>query len=244
MQPLEFVGDNTEDALQKACEHFDLPLNRLEVEVVTAGSSGFLGLLGAKKAKVLVKPLSGGAKDDVAEVMKELTGGSPTHAQRRAPQPSAAPKAGSEPAAEADSQAQASAGGGTRIEENPEVVDSAKEVLAKTALPSGRRRQHIRRGQPLRHPARDRRGRGGHPHRTPRPDPGGSAVPHHPHCQPPAGPPGAHPSGCRRLQAPAAGIAGEPGPAHGPKGQNLGPPPGGGALQLPRAEAGPPGLAP
>jgi len=55
----EFAGKNTEEALDKAADYFHLPLNRLEVEMVSAGSSGLFGFLGAKKAKVRVRPLAG-----------------------------------------------------------------------------------------------------------------------------------------------------------------------------------------
>jgi len=74
METLEFTGKNTEDALNKAIAHFGLPLDKLQVEVVSAGSSGLLGFIGAKKAKVLVRPLADSAKEAMDEVMREFRG--------------------------------------------------------------------------------------------------------------------------------------------------------------------------
>jgi spoIIIJ-associated protein len=78
MEPLEFIGKTTEEALTKASDHFQLPMDKLEVVVVSAGSSGLLGLLGAKKARILVRPLGASAKEAMDEVMREFRGESPT----------------------------------------------------------------------------------------------------------------------------------------------------------------------
>jgi spoIIIJ-associated protein len=73
MEYKEFTAKNTEEALSQASTFFNLPLNQLEVEVVSSGSSGFLGFIGGKKAKVLARPSSGEDKDEVAEMMKEFS---------------------------------------------------------------------------------------------------------------------------------------------------------------------------
>lgn len=86
---MEFVGNTTEEALQKAQAHFDLPLNRLEVEVVSAGSAGLFGILGAKKAKVRVRPLAGsGLEAEMAELAAVV---SENHRPRAAQSPPVAP---------------------------------------------------------------------------------------------------------------------------------------------------------
>jgi spoIIIJ-associated protein len=74
MESLEFSGKTTEEALSKASEHFDLPMDKLEVEVVSAGSSGLLGIIGAKKAKIMARPLADSAKEAMDEVMREFRG--------------------------------------------------------------------------------------------------------------------------------------------------------------------------
>jgi spoIIIJ-associated protein len=63
---IEFVAKTTEAALAKASEHFGLSLNRLEWEVVKVGSSGLFGFIGAKKAKVRVRPAVGSMAEDMA----------------------------------------------------------------------------------------------------------------------------------------------------------------------------------
>ena len=74
MESLEFSGKTTEDALQKASDHFNLPMDKLEVEVISAGSSGLLGIIGAKKARIMVRPLADSAKEAMDEVMREFRG--------------------------------------------------------------------------------------------------------------------------------------------------------------------------
>lgn len=87
MESLEFSGKTTEEALSKASEHFDLPMDKLEVEVVSAGSSGLLGIIGAKKAKILARPLADSAKEAMDEVMREFRG------EEEPPKPAAKPAA-------------------------------------------------------------------------------------------------------------------------------------------------------
>lgn len=76
MEAVEFTGKTTEDALIQAQAHFGLPLDKLEVEVLSAGSGGLFGLLGAKKAKVRVRPLGVDqeAADQIAELMRVVSG--------------------------------------------------------------------------------------------------------------------------------------------------------------------------
>ncbi|KMY68611.1 hypothetical protein AAU61_02965 [Desulfocarbo indianensis] len=89
METLEFTGKNTEEALTRAVEHFGLPLDKLQVEVVSAGSSGLLGFIGAKKAKVLVRPLADSAKEAMDEVMREFRGQEAAAAAPSPPAPAA-----------------------------------------------------------------------------------------------------------------------------------------------------------
>ncbi|MBW1991165.1 MAG: protein jag [Deltaproteobacteria bacterium] len=53
MDFLEFEGKTTEEAIENACEHFQLPPERLEIEIISVGSPGLFGL-GSKPAKVRV----------------------------------------------------------------------------------------------------------------------------------------------------------------------------------------------
>ncbi|MFZ5449115.1 MAG: RNA-binding cell elongation regulator Jag/EloR [Thermodesulfobacteriota bacterium] len=51
MEFLEFEGKTTEEAIESACAHFQVPAEELEIEIVSVGSPGIFGL-GGKKAKV------------------------------------------------------------------------------------------------------------------------------------------------------------------------------------------------
>ncbi|MBM4286770.1 MAG: KH domain-containing protein [Deltaproteobacteria bacterium] len=49
---MEFEGKDPEDAISQAAAHFNVPPEKLEIEIVSLGSSGLFGLLGGKKAKI------------------------------------------------------------------------------------------------------------------------------------------------------------------------------------------------
>ncbi len=52
----EFQGKNLDEAIEAACKHFDQKRDKLEIEIVSGGSSGIFGLVGVKKAVVRAKP--------------------------------------------------------------------------------------------------------------------------------------------------------------------------------------------
>jgi len=51
---LEFEGKNVEQALQRACEELNISKEKLKHDVISYGSTGIFGLVGAKKAKIRV----------------------------------------------------------------------------------------------------------------------------------------------------------------------------------------------
>jgi len=55
MDSIEVEGKTVEEAIIKACEELQVPRERLNVEVITNGSSGVFGLMGVKKAKILAR---------------------------------------------------------------------------------------------------------------------------------------------------------------------------------------------
>lgn len=55
-ESMEFQGKNLDEAIEAACRHFDLKRDKLEIEIVSGGSSGIFGLVGVKKAVVRAKP--------------------------------------------------------------------------------------------------------------------------------------------------------------------------------------------
>jgi spoIIIJ-associated protein len=53
MEFLEFEGKTTEEAIEQACAHFQLPPESLEIEIISVGSPGLFGI-GGRKAKIRV----------------------------------------------------------------------------------------------------------------------------------------------------------------------------------------------
>ncbi len=56
MSTMEFEEKTLEEAIAVACEKFNLPQDKLEIEVISRGSSGIFGIVGVKKAKIRVSP--------------------------------------------------------------------------------------------------------------------------------------------------------------------------------------------
>jgi spoIIIJ-associated protein len=52
MKSVETEGKTIEEAIAKACEKLNAPQEDLEIEILANGSTGFLGLVGAKKAQI------------------------------------------------------------------------------------------------------------------------------------------------------------------------------------------------
>ncbi len=73
----EFTGKSLDDAIKEACDFYALERGKLEIEIISGGSSGIFGLVGKKKAVVKArprvaqsltgKPMAGGRKADRAE---------------------------------------------------------------------------------------------------------------------------------------------------------------------------------
>ena len=52
MKSVETEGKTVEEAIHKACEELNASPEELDIEILTNSSSGFLGLVGAKKAQI------------------------------------------------------------------------------------------------------------------------------------------------------------------------------------------------
>lgn len=48
----EFQGKNLDEAIEAACRHYDVKRDKLEIEILSGGSTGIFGLVGVKKAAV------------------------------------------------------------------------------------------------------------------------------------------------------------------------------------------------
>jgi spoIIIJ-associated protein len=57
MEGIEIEGKSIDEAIEKACSEFQVPREKLNIEIIAAGNPGFLGL-GAKKARIRAGLLS------------------------------------------------------------------------------------------------------------------------------------------------------------------------------------------
>jgi len=57
METLEIEGKTIDEAIEKACREFNLPREKLNIEIISEGTTGFLGL-GSKRAKIRVTIMS------------------------------------------------------------------------------------------------------------------------------------------------------------------------------------------
>lgn len=62
MEFQEFEGKSTEEAIEIACAHFQVPPEQLEIEIVSLGSPGLFGL-GSRKARIRAALLEEAAED-------------------------------------------------------------------------------------------------------------------------------------------------------------------------------------
>ncbi|MDO9559616.1 MAG: RNA-binding cell elongation regulator Jag/EloR [Syntrophales bacterium] len=52
MQTLEIEGKSIDKAIEKACRDFGVSRDKLNIEIISDGSAGFLGLMGGRKARI------------------------------------------------------------------------------------------------------------------------------------------------------------------------------------------------
>lgn len=52
----EFTGKSLDDAIKEACDFYALERSKLEIEIISGGSSGIFGLVGKKKAVIKARP--------------------------------------------------------------------------------------------------------------------------------------------------------------------------------------------
>ena len=55
---LEIEGKTIDEAIQKACDTLQVPREKLAIEILSEGSSGLLGILGAKTARIRARILT------------------------------------------------------------------------------------------------------------------------------------------------------------------------------------------
>ena len=72
---LEYEGKSVDSAVQKACEELNISRGRIQYDILSYGSTGIFGLVGAKRAKIRVVPDGNGNHDDVDLTVKTTAGG-------------------------------------------------------------------------------------------------------------------------------------------------------------------------
>ncbi len=55
-QEKEFQGRSLDEAISAACAYFDLPREKLEIDILSDAKAGIFGLMGTKKAKLIARP--------------------------------------------------------------------------------------------------------------------------------------------------------------------------------------------
>lgn len=68
---LEIEAKNLDEAFEKACREFNVPREKLNIEILSAGSPGLLGI-GAKKARIRASLLSLDLEPETAAVLTEI----------------------------------------------------------------------------------------------------------------------------------------------------------------------------
>ena len=89
----EFQGKSLDEAIQEACKHFDLKRDKLEVEIVSGGSTGIFGLVGAKPAVVKARPRNAGGADEPMEERAPRASSEPRNEPKKESVPATRPEA-------------------------------------------------------------------------------------------------------------------------------------------------------
>ena len=87
-----FSGKSVDEALEQACRHFGAAREKLEVEILSGGSSGIFGLVGKKKAEIKAK-----VREEI-NLLQDMPGQGKRATAPKAAQPPRAPKPPRQPA--------------------------------------------------------------------------------------------------------------------------------------------------
>ena len=55
-QDKEFQGRSLDEAIAAACAYFDLPREKLEIDILGDAKAGIFGLVGTRKASIMARP--------------------------------------------------------------------------------------------------------------------------------------------------------------------------------------------
>ncbi|WP_045217421.1 protein jag [Desulfonatronovibrio magnus] len=86
---VEFSGKDVDDAIAIACKHYGIDRDKLEIEIVSGGSSGIFGLVGVKKARIMARKRGGSlpaetdSKLKASQLRKDETKDQPAEAKNK-----------------------------------------------------------------------------------------------------------------------------------------------------------------
>ncbi|MFH2011493.1 MAG: RNA-binding cell elongation regulator Jag/EloR [Pseudomonadota bacterium] len=69
---IETDGKTVEEAIKKACQEFNLPEERLNIEIISGGTGGLFGLVGMKKARIKASLKEVESRDKLEHAKKTL----------------------------------------------------------------------------------------------------------------------------------------------------------------------------
>jgi spoIIIJ-associated protein len=136
----EFQGKTLDEAIQAACEHYDMPRAKLEIEIISGGSTGIFGLVGVRKASVKARPRGG--------IKAAFTQDAPRKPKQTGPQKTDDSQASkpdrqnknNKPEQQAPKKKQTGAGADSPRQprdRGPETVDSPSDPVQEQRLPEG-----------------------------------------------------------------------------------------------------------
>ncbi|MBU1228672.1 MAG: Jag N-terminal domain-containing protein [Proteobacteria bacterium] len=152
----EFQGKNLDEAIEAACKHFDQKREKLEIEILSGGSSGIFGLVGVKKAMVRAKP-RGSFKSLAAEQEEQPAAEARSERQPDRPQREERPRQEDRPARREPEAAQGAPApqGEARPNQDTHGEPSRRSERGRRGRGRGRGERQPGEGQPDRQPERE-----------------------------------------------------------------------------------------
>ncbi len=158
----EFQGRDLDDAISRACAYFDVPREKLELDIVRDSKSGIFGIVGARKAVVRARrvPVRGASLPDLKEESPDEAPDEAAEERKARPLREAAPKSAPKKPAKAPAPAPAKKPAPPVIDEEDEEGESQTLFLNKLPPAPVYEDMHIELGTPDEPPRRPFPGRG------------------------------------------------------------------------------------
>lgn len=96
----DFQGKTLDEAIQMACDHFGMGREKLEIEIISGGSTGVFGIMGVRKARLKARPRKAIKTDEFMNGNGEKAANNKKSENRKQPKREQKPKRKPEPKAE------------------------------------------------------------------------------------------------------------------------------------------------